>query len=177
MQAPRAGGRSAGDAPVRPDIVVKYFKERVYATFTGLAIVLVVAAADEPDAAHMLTALALGVLGIVAAGFVSDAIAHLAVHRVPPSRREWFLLVRIAARGLSTAVVPVLVLAGALVGLYPEGAAVVVVCGIYVVTLAVTGWLAVRRSRLSWRAQLLVLAVLLAFGLAVIGIQALAHAL
>ena len=54
----------------RTDAFVSYLKERVYATFTGLAIVLVVATGDHPEADHALIALVLGVLGITAAGFV-----------------------------------------------------------------------------------------------------------
>jgi hypothetical protein len=157
------------------DAFVKYFKERVYASFTGFAIVLVVAAGEHPDAAHLLSALVLGVVGIVSAGFVSDVIAHLAVHRTLPSSREWWLLARIAGGGLGTAVAPALLLAGALLDLIPQDAALVAVSVIYLVTLALIGWLAVRRSQLVWWMQLIVLAVLVALGLAVLGIQSLAH--
>jgi hypothetical protein len=156
---------------------VKYFKERIYASFTGFAIVLVVAAGEEPDAAHLLSALVLGVVGIISAGFVSDVIAHLAVHRILPDPGEWLLLLRIAAGGLGTAVAPALVLLGALLDVIPQDVALVAVSVIYVVTLALIGWLAVRRSRLVWWMQVIVLGVLVALGLAVIGIQSLAHSL
>lgn len=174
----RAGRRRNDDDFEGDDVAfVKYFKERVYATFTGLAVVLVVAAGQHPEPAHLLPTLLLSVVGIVAAGFVSDVIAHLAVHRALPAPREWYLLARIASGGLGTVVAPALVLLAALWEIVPDDASLTAVLGIYIVTLAVIGWLAVRRSRLVWWLQVLVLLVLVAFGFAVIGIQALAHAL
>jgi hypothetical protein len=154
---------------------VKYFKERVYATFTGLAIVLVVNTSAHPTAAAALTALLLGVAGIIAAGFVSDIIAHLAVHRTLPDAREWGLLLRIAAGGLSTAVAPSVVLFLAVVDVFGDDHALRAAATIYIVTLAVIGWLVVRRSRMRVWQQLIVLAVLVALGFGVIGVQALAH--
>lgn len=45
---------------------------------------------------------------------------------------------------------------------------------VYVVTLAVIGWLAVRRSNLSGGLRLVVLGILVGLGFAVIGLQILA---
>jgi hypothetical protein len=166
----------------RPDDIavddfVKYFKERVYATFTGLAIVLVTGAGAHPEARTALIALALGVGGIVAAGFVSDVIAHMAVHRTLPAAKDWVLLLRIAGGGLSTAVTPaILLLLGAL-GVLRDETALTAATVVYIVTLGVIGWLVVRRARLVWWKQLVVLAVLVILGLLVIGIQSLAHGL
>lgn len=156
---------------------VKYFKERVYATFTGLAIVLVVSVGAHADAAHGLIALLLGVLGIVAAGFVSDVIAHLAVHRSLPTAAEFVMLLRIAAGGFGTVVAPAIVLVLAQFDVIDDEVALRTAIIIYIVTLAVIGWLTVRRSQLAWWGQLVVLAILVAFGLLVIGVQALAHGL
>jgi hypothetical protein len=160
-----------------PEDFVKYFKERVYATFTGLAIVLVVGVSAHPTAEAALVALLLGVAGITAAGFVSDIIAHLAVHENLPDKDEWMLLLRVAGGGLSTLVAPAVFLVLAIVDVMHDDTALRVATIIYVVTLAVIGLLVVRRSRLTWWQQLLVLAVLVALGLVVIGIQALAHGL
>ena len=156
---------------------VKYFKERVYATFTGLAIVLVVSVSDHPSSATALVSLLLGVVGIIAAGFVSDVIAHLAVHQGLPNRIEWGLLVRIAGGGLSTLVAPGIVLGLAVVGVFSDAGALDAARWIYIVTLAVIGWLVVRRARLTWWKQAIVLAVLVVFGLGVIWVQSLAHGL
>ncbi|BDV32199.1 hypothetical protein [Microbacterium terricola] len=159
------------------DAFVMYFKERVYATFTGLAIVLVVSADDDHDARHAFLALLLGVLGITLAGFVSDVISHLAVHQEFPTRVDMAILLRIAGGALSTVITPAVLLLLAwldvigLVGALRAGTIV------YIVTLGVIGWFAVRRSRLQWWKQLLVLVVLVALGLAVVALQTLAHSL
>lgn len=88
------------------DAIAVSLKERVYATFTGLAVVLLALAA-------------FGVLGL-------DT----------------------ALRAAST---------------------------VYIATLGLVGWVAVRRSRIAWWQQLLALAILMALGLAVVGLQILAH--
>jgi uncharacterized membrane protein YfcA len=154
-----------------------YFKERVYATFTGLAIVLVVLANEHADAEHALFALLLGVLGITAAGFVSDMISHLAVHREFPERIDLIVMLRVAGGALGTVITPGILLLLAWMNVMSLTAALRAASIVYVVTLAVIGWFAVRRSRLEWWRQLIALAVLVALGLAVVGLQTLAHSI
>lgn len=163
----QAGGEEAS--------IAAYFKERVYATFTGLAIVLVAAAGEHPEPGHAVLALALGVLGITIAGFASEVISHLAVHRSFPDRAGFVRMLRIAGGALSTVFVPGLVLALAWLGVLSFEGAVRTAVIIYIVTLAVIGWFAVRRSRLAWWQQLVALVILLALGLVVILLQTIAH--
>ena len=111
----RARERLGEDAPA----FVEYFKERVYATFTGLAIVLVVAANDAHDPGHAVLALLLGVVGITAAGFVSGVISHLAVHRDFPGGAELLAQLRIAGGALGTLVTPMILLVLAWLGVLP----------------------------------------------------------
>jgi MFS family permease len=158
------------------DAVAMYFKERVYATFTGLAIVLVVAGDDHADAAHALTALVLGVLGITAAGFVSDVISHLAAHREFPSRTQVALLLRVAGGALGTLVIPVILLGLAALDVMSFSAALRAAIIVYIVTLGLVGWFAVRRSRVEWWKQLLALLALMLLGLGVVALQTIAHA-
>lgn len=162
-----------GDA----DAFVKYFKERVYATFTGLAIVLVVSASDHPEADHAFFALVLGVVGITAAGFVSDVVSHLAVHQEFPSGAEFAVLGRIAAGALGTLLVPAILLGLAWMERMPLDASLRAAAIVYIVTLGVIGWMAVGRARLTWLQKLLALAILVALGLGVIGLQTLAHSI
>lgn len=157
------------------DAFVLYFKERIYATFTGLAIVLVVAANDHADAEHAVLALVFGVLGITAAGFVSDVISHLAVHQEFPTRVDMVILLRIAGGALGTMVTPVILLALAWAEVMSLDAALRAAMIVYIVTLAVIGWFAVRRSKLQWWKQVLVLLVLIALGLGVVALQTIAH--
>ncbi|WP_375386455.1 hypothetical protein [uncultured Microbacterium sp.] len=158
------------------DAFVMYFKERVYATFTGLAIVLVVWASGHAEADHAFFALVLGVLGITAAGFVSDVISHLAVHQEFPSRNELGLLFQVAGGALGTVLIPGILLVLAWVGVLPLETALIAAIGVYVVTLAVVGWFAVRRSKLTWWKQLLVLLALVVLALIVVFLQVLGHA-
>jgi hypothetical protein len=154
--------------------IVAYFKERVYATFTGLAIVLVVGS-NHAEADHAFFALVLGVLGITAAGFVSDVISHLAIHRTFPDAAHFAILTRIAGGALSTVVVPGVFVLLAWIEVLPLDVALPVAAIVYIATLAAIGWFAVRRSRLAWWVQLVVLGLLVALGLLVIGLQTLAH--
>lgn len=153
---------------------VLYFKERIYATFTGLAIVLVVGASGHPDPRHAVLALLLGVAGITAAGFVSEIIAHLAVSQHLPTLRELAIQVRIAGGALGTVVTPGVLLILAWLGVLDIEAALRAATVVYIVTLGVVGWFAVRRSKLAWWKQGIVLVGLAGLGFAVVGIQALA---
>lgn len=153
---------------------VLYFKERIYATFTGLAIVLVVGASGHPEERHAVLALLLGVVGITAAGFVSEIIAHLAVHQHLPTWRELVIQLRIALGALGTVLTPGILLVLAWIGILDVVVALRAATIVYIVTLGVVGWFAVRRSQLAWWKQALVLVVLAGLGFAVVGIQALA---
>lgn len=156
---------------------VRYFKERVYATFTGLAIVLVVSADDHPEADHAFFALVLGVIGIAAAGFVSDVVSHLAVHREFPSGPALGLELRIAGGALGTLITPGIMLLLAWLEVLDLDTALTVCSIVYIVTLAVIGWAAVRGAHLNWGQRLVALGILLALGLLVIGLQTLAHSI
>lgn len=157
--------------------IVAYFKERVYATFTGLAIVLVVASGEHAEADHAFFALILGVVGITAAGFVSDVISHLSVHRAFPGRVDLIISTRIAGGALGTLLTPGILLLLAWLDVLPLEAALRAASIVYIATLAVIGWFAVRRSDLAWWKQMIALAILVALGLLVVGLQTLAHSI
>ncbi len=159
----------------RDDAFVMYFKERVYATFTGLAIVLVVWSDEHPEADHAFFALVLGVLGVTVAGFASDVISHLAVHQEFPTAKELGLLTQVAAGALGTVLTPAILIALAWLEVIPVDAALRATVIVYVVTLAVVGWFAVRRSKLTWWKQALVLLGLVLLALLVVVLQVLGH--
>ena len=69
-------GRRARQSRQSVDVLAQALKERVYATFTGLAIVLVLRP-HEPSPQDATFPLVIGVLGITVAGFVAEIIAHL----------------------------------------------------------------------------------------------------
>jgi hypothetical protein len=168
------GRRSRHDRPV--DERAEALKERVYATFTGLAIVLVQQTnVEHITAARATLTLLVGIVAISAAGFVADVIAHLAVHAAFPDRAELGRMLRIAGSAVGSASVPLLVLALAALGVFELEGALRAASIVYLVTLGLLGYVAVRRTRVAWWKQLLALGALVALGLAVVALQQLAH--
>lgn len=165
-----------GLPPGDVETVTKYLKERVYATFTGLAIVLVLAANGEHhDAADALFSLVIGVAGITLAGLVAEMIAHLAAHGAFPDQAGWRTMLRIAWGSLFTVATPSILLVLAVLGVMELETSLRVSTIVYLVTLGLSGWFAVRRARLSLWQQIIALAALVLLGAVVIGVQVLAH--
>ncbi|SIO06854.1 hypothetical protein [Agromyces cerinus] len=152
-------------------------KERVYATFTGLAIVLVQLANAEHLAAQQATfALLVGIVGITAAGFVADVVSYLAVHAGFPEGAEFRRMLRVAGEALASASVPLILLVLAWLDVIELATALRAASILYIATLAAIGYLAVRRTRLRWWQKGIALAILVGLGFAVIVLQQLAHA-
>ncbi|GGI45070.1 small-conductance mechanosensitive channel [Agromyces flavus] len=178
---------AASDAAGRPrrrprrtdrsvDEQAEALKERVYATFTGLAIVLVQHANVEHVSATRATlTLLVGIVAITAAGFVADIVAHLAVHAAFPERDELGRMLRISGSAIASAGVPLILLALAAFGVFELEGALRAASIVYLVTLGLIGYVAVRRTRAPWWKQLLGLGALVALGLAVVVLQQLAH--
>lgn len=151
-------------------------KERVYATFTGLAIVLVQQAnVEHVLATRAVVTLLVGIIAITAAGFVADVIAHLAVHNAFPDRAEVGRMLRVAGSAIASAGVPLILLGLAALGVLQLEGALRAASIVYVATLGLIGYVAVRRTRVTWWKQLVALGILVALGLAVVGLQQLAH--
>jgi hypothetical protein len=153
-----------------------FFKESVYASFTGFAIIVVVLVDGHADARQALVGLVLGVLGIIVAGFVAEIVAHLAVQGVKHTGSEFALVGWTAAGGLGTVITPALMLLLAATGVLPLAAALAAAIVVYVATFGVIGWLAINGAPLAWWKQLLALGGLILVGFGVVGLQALAHA-
>ena len=166
--------RHRHDRPV--DERAEALKERVYATFTGLAIVLVQHAnVEHVSAPRAAVTLLVGIVAITAAGFVADVIAHLAVHAAFPDREELGRMLRIAGSAIASAGVPLILLALAAFGVFGLEGALRAASIVYLVTLGLIGYVAVRRTRVAWWKQLIALGALVALGLAVVLLQQLAH--
>jgi hypothetical protein len=157
------------------DVVAQALKERVYATFTGLAIVLVLRSHEStPQAATF--SLVIGVLGITVAGFAAEVIAHLAAHASLPDRRELSRMFRVASGAFASVGVPVVLLLLSWPDWITLTGALQAATWVYLATLALIGWAAVRRTDLSWWKQSLALGALVLLGGIVIVLQLLAHA-
>lgn len=160
-----------------PTQVAQGLKERVYATFTGLSILLVIHHDTEHSAgpASAAGALLVGVFGIIAAGFLSDIIAHLAAHRSLPGGRELRHMLWISVGGLLTITLPLILLSLSAAGWLGFLTALDWSLGTYIATLAVIGYLAVRRAHIRWWSRVLLLSALMILGGVVIALQLLAH--
>lgn len=170
----RRAERAEGSRPSL-DEVARALKERVYATFTGLAVVMIYAVGDEPDAAHALRSLVVAIVGISAAGFVAEVIAHQVAHAAVPSGAEARTMLRIAGGALASASLPVLLLGASALGWLDARTALWVSVGVYGVTLVAVALIAVVRSRLSLRQSLLSLLIIVGLAVAVVGVLALSH--
>ncbi|MCS5495826.1 hypothetical protein NY547_01050 [Cnuibacter physcomitrellae] len=153
-------------------------KERIYITFTALAVVLAIAShASEVEAADAALTLLVTVGGAVLAVFAADVIAHIAVHRVLPTRVEAQHMFAVSFGALATLVLPMAFLVFAMLGRWTVEAALRASTIALIVSLAAIGWLAVRRVRLAWWQRLIVLLLEVALGVAVVGLELLAHSL
>ena len=134
---PELGGAgiSTGETSARLDESTRALKERIYASFTGLAILGALYANGHATAPEALLSVAVGVFGISVAGFLAEVVAHLVTHQALPSTAEVRTMGRIALAALGSASLPLLVLALSWAGLLSLEVALWIGMGIYTATL------------------------------------------
>ncbi|WP_223691938.1 hypothetical protein [Leifsonia poae] len=151
-------------------------RERIYATFTALAVLMALSGhAPEPAALDVLWTLVISVAGVLLAGLASDLVSHMIVHNTFPRARELRHMLAVASRALSVLVVPAIMLALASFDVIGVHAAMTVSVVALIVSLAVIAQIAVRRTGLGHAKRLLVLAGIVALGIAVVALEQLAH--
>lgn len=151
-------------------------KERVYITFTALAVVLALSAeVHQETVAGAAETLTVAVIGTLLAVFLADVVAHITVHQALPTRPELLHMVVVVLGAAETLVLPLLVIGLAALGLFTLDVALTTSTVILVVTLVAVGYLAVRRLRLPLVQRLLVLLAEFALGLLVVGLELVAH--
>jgi hypothetical protein len=158
-----------------PDETTRALKERIYATFTGLAILAAASSSGHSTPAGSLFALAIGVLAISAAGFLAEIVSHQVAHQRLPAAGELRAMGRIASGALGTAFAPIVVLTIARGGIVPLQGALYIGMALYAATLVAVTLVAVRRSGLRPSQRVLAWAMLLGLGLAVVALLQLAH--
>lgn len=169
-----AGTEVAGTAPDELDEHrADRLKERVYVTFTALAVVL--ALRTHPEEGAPARTLAITVLGTLLAAFVADVVAHVAVHAALPDRRELRLMVGVSSGALAGVAVPLVFVGLGGAGVWEVSTALTAAVVALVAALAGIGWIAVRRVRLPRRYKLLVLLAEVVLGCLVVGVELLAH--
>ena len=171
---------AAGDAD-REEIpvpqVVALLRERVYGAMACLATlaVLVRYTAPETSAWARVLDVAVATGGLWAASLLADWVAHLGVHRSAPRGRAALRMLQASGQIVEAAVLPLLVLVAAGVGLMSTSTAMWIAMWILVAELGVIALLAVRRAQLSWWQKLFTITALIGVGVLVIGIKILAH--
>jgi hypothetical protein len=151
-------------------------KERIYITFTALAVVLTLASHSEGlTPGRVATTLLIVVGGAVLAVFVADVVAHITVHRAMPTAAEARHMLAVSFGALGAVVLPMAFLGVAALGGWEVEQALRASTIALVATLAAVGYLAVRRLRIRWWQRLVVLFAEVALGVAVVGLELLAH--
>jgi purine-cytosine permease-like protein len=92
-------------------------KERVYVTFTGLAVVLTLESHSETlTAGEAASTLTITVIGTLLAVFVADLVSHVAVHAKTPTRPELRHMARVSFGAFGAIVFPLIFMTLVLVG-------------------------------------------------------------
>lgn len=149
-------------------------KERVYVTFTALALVLALRLHEEA-AAEALVTLAIGVLGTLLAVFVADVVSHVAVHAALPDARELRNFAQTSFGALGVLVLPLVFLVLAVASFWEADTALRASSFALVSALVVIAFLAVRRVRLPAWQKLVVLFAEFILGVLVIALEFVAH--
>ncbi|MFJ6538297.1 hypothetical protein ACIQH5_18890 [Paenarthrobacter sp. NPDC091711] len=151
-------------------------KERVYVTFTGLAVVLALQSHSETlTPGEAASTLAITVVGTLLAVFVADFVSHLAVHAKTPSRSELAHMARTSFGAFGAIVLPLIFIAVAAMGRWSVETSLRASTVALITALVLIGYLAVRRVKMSWRKKVIVLGAEFLLGLAVVGLELLAH--
>lgn len=158
-----------------PDERADRLKERVYITFTALAVVLALRSHGEPSWRDAATTLVIAVVGTLLAVLVADVVSHVAVHETLPTRVELTHMVTVTSSAAAVLVLPLLFLGLAAVGRWEIDHALRASTIALVATLVAVGYLAARRARLTPLQRVVVLFAEFALGALVVALELLAH--
>ena len=169
--------RDAARFPQRDaDLRAEALKERIYVTFTALAVTV----SFQRDTAHASVgtaalALFLTVAGTLLAIFVADVIASMVRHSKVPSRHELLHLAYVCVRSLFVLIAPMAVLGLTLLDLIDLATALRLITFVLASTLVVVALVAVRRLRVRLSQKVMVLSVVTALGLGVMALELAVH--
>lgn len=150
-------------------------KERIYATFTGLAILTAVASSEHATASGAFWSVGIGILAISAAGFLAEVVSHMVNHGALPKVDAVRVMARIALGALGSAILPVLLLFLAWAGPLSLEWALGLGLAVYAATLALITLVAARRTTLGVGQRLVASGMLLGLGAVVTTLLLLAH--
>lgn len=151
-------------------------KERVYVSFTALAVILTLRAHDtHATAGTAAGTLAVAVAATVCAVYVADLLSHMVVHSHLPDRVEHRRIVTGTLGAASVALPPLACIALSGTGLYPTSAGLLAAMVVTVGTLTAVGVLAVRKLDLPPLQRLVILAAEAVLAVLVLALGVLAH--
>jgi len=150
-------------------------KERIYVTFTALALLIALDSHGEVTPLNALTTLVITVLGTLLAVFVADVLSRMAVNERGLSRTEYRHVLQVTLGSIGAIVIPVIALLLAEAGILSLAVAFAISIYTLLAALVLFGFLAVRKVRAVWWKRLIALAALGLVGLAVIALELLAH--
>ncbi|MGW8482773.1 hypothetical protein ACWGJP_06515 [Microbacterium sp. NPDC055903] len=166
MTAPTSDARAARAAAL---------KERIYLTFTALAVLIATGSHGHPTAGEVALTLFITAAGMLLAILVADIISHLVAHEAFMNRAELGHAVSVSVGAFGALIIPFLFLGLAGLGVWTVETAIRAGVIALVATLVLIGWIAIRRVPLTWWQRLVALAGEAVLGLAVIGLELLAH--
>jgi hypothetical protein len=152
-------------------------KERVYVTFTSLAVVLALQShsGEHLSAGEAASTLSITVVGTLLAVFVADVVSHLAVHATVPTASELRHMAGVSFGAFGAVVLPLVFIAFAALDGWSIDAALRASTIALTVTLIAIGFLAVRRVKMAWWQRLIALGAEFVVGAAIVGLELLAH--
>ncbi len=157
------------------DIRTRSLKERIYATFTGLAILSAVMVTGHATAWEVFFTVLIGVFGISAAGFLAEIVAHQVSYKRMPQAAEVTVMARIALSALGSASAPLIVLAASGLGLFDVDIALRLGMALYAAVLVAIFLVASHRSGLRPLQKLISSAMLAGIALLIVAVLSLAH--
>jgi hypothetical protein len=151
-------------------------KERVYVTFTTLAVVLTLRAdADHVTVGFAAATLTITVLATLCAVFLADVVSHITAHEALPSRRELRHMLRIVTGALVVLVLPLAFMVLAALHVLPLEGALRATAFAMVLALVGVGVVAVWRLHIPRAQQWIVLLAEFALGLVVVALELVVH--
>ncbi|MBF4618062.1 hypothetical protein ITJ44_08245 [Clavibacter sp. VKM Ac-2873] len=167
-----ARGRRVPDAAQRSEAL----KERIYVTFTALAVTI----ATEREAEHVTVGgaaltLVLTVVGTLLAVSVAEYIAQMVRDGEVPDRRDVGHILYVALSSLGVLPAPLVILGVSALGALELQAALRIISVVLVATLVIVTLVAVRRLRVRIGVKLLVLAGVAVLGAAVLAVELAVH--
>ena len=150
-------------------------KERIYITFTALAVTIAYERDAHPTTGGAALTLLATVLGTLLAMFVASVVAHLVMDNALPSRNQLAHLIYVSLGSSGVVLAPIAILGISAAGWIDVATALRAIATALALTLVAVTLLAVRTTRLEPRLKALSVAIIAALGLAALAMELAVH--